>query len=97
MEHEVLEKIFDKLNALEVLVTKQACPSPGACVGLGDKLQSAILAHNATMLRVERLELELIKLNQQKAWLLGVWSAIAFIAGIIGSIGTLVVAKLLGK
>jgi len=95
MEHEVLEKIFDKLNALTLIVTKQTCPSPGACVGLSEKLQQAIIAHNATMLRVERLELEIIKINQQKAWILGCWSAIAFIAGAIGSIGTLVISKFL--
>jgi len=92
---EGLEKIYDKLNALTLAVTKQSCPSPGACIGLGEKLQQSIVAHNATMLRVERLELELIKLNQQKAWVLGAWSGIAFVGGIIGSLITFFATKLI--
>jgi hypothetical protein len=97
MEREVLQKIFDKLESLTIIVTKQSCPSPGACIGLSDKLQQAIHYNTSTNLRVERLELELIKLNQQKAWLLGCWSAIAFFAGILGSIGTILVSKIITK
>lgn len=92
-----LQKIFDKIESLTLVVTKQTCPSPGACVSLADKLEHALAGHNATMLRVERLELELIKLNQQKAWILGCWSTIAFLGGILGSIGTYIVSKFITK
>ena len=81
-----IRRIFEKLEALTVSSVKGACPSPGACVQLGSELQHVIVAHNATMLRVERLEIQLIKLNQQKAWLLGVWSAVAFFSSIVGAL-----------
>jgi hypothetical protein len=46
------------------------------------------------MLRVERLELELIKLNQQKAWVIGAWSAIAFFSSVVGAIVAFVISKI---
>jgi uncharacterized protein (UPF0335 family) len=88
-----LGKIFEKLDELSGSVAKQACPSPGACVSLSNELQHVVAAHNATMLRVERLELELIKLNQQKAWVIGAWSAIAFFSSVIGAIVAFIISK----
>ena len=92
-----LQRIFEALEELKVGAAKHACPSPGACIGLGDKLQETIKHHHATMLRVERLELKMIdmdrstltefhKLEKQKMWLLGAWSVIAFCAAVIGAI-----------
>ena len=57
---ENLAKIFQALEELKVSGVKNACPAPGACVGLSSELQHAITAHNATMLRVERLELRIL-------------------------------------
>jgi hypothetical protein len=103
-----LALIFDKLNALTLDTVRNACPSPGACVGLGKELEHAITAHNATMLRVERLELKIMevdrralegfhKLETQKAWVLGAWSVIAFCAAIIGALATILVNYYLRK
>jgi uncharacterized protein (UPF0335 family) len=89
-----IKQIFEKINALALSTLKTACPSPGACVGLSAELQHIIAAHNATMLRVERLEIELIKLNQQKAWIIGAWSSVAFVASIVGGVVTFVISKL---
>jgi uncharacterized protein (UPF0335 family) len=88
-----LGKIFEKLDELSAIVAKQACPSPGACVSLSNELQHVVAAHNATMLRVERLEIELIKLNQQKAWVIGAWSAIAFFSSVVGAIVAFIISK----
>jgi len=98
-----LQRIFENLEELKVSSARTACPSPGACGSLGNDLAHAIRAHDATMMRVERLELKLIDLEREatkeaikiqqefnkiyvaKAWLLGVWSAIAFCASILGA------------
>jgi hypothetical protein len=89
-----IRNIFEKINTLALASAKQACPDPGACVGLGRELHHMLAAHNATMLRVERLELELIKLNQQKAWIIGAWSTVAFVASVVGAVLTLIIGKL---
>lgn len=88
-----LAQIFDKLNALTLDSVRNACPSPGACIGLGKELEHAIKAHNATMLRVERIDIKLIecerefaKLERQKAWVIGAWSAVAFCSSVVGAI-----------
>ncbi len=86
--------IYNKLNELAIASARQACPSPGACVSLSAELQHVIAAHNATMLRVERLELDLIKLNQQKAWIIGAWSTIAFLSSVIGAAATFIISKI---
>jgi chromosome segregation ATPase len=89
-----LRRIFDKLEALTLDTTRNACPSPGACVGLSKELENQIRAHNATMLRVERLEIQLIELHQERAKLVGIWTAIAFIASLLGGAFVFVVGKL---
>ena len=96
-----LAQIFEKLNALTLDGVKNACPAPGACIGLGKELEHVLAAHNATMLRVERLELKMIEIERsttagfhrietQKAWILGAWSVVAFCAAIVGGIATIV-------
>ena len=117
-----ISKIFEKIDALSATVmqaavdsAKHACPAPGSCVGLNDQLKHVIEAHNATMLRVERLELKMLdmdretlkslhridgqfaNLEKQKAWILGVWSAIAFFAAIVGTVLTIMVGHFIDK
>jgi hypothetical protein len=48
------------------------------------ELESLVLAHNATMLRVERLEVQIIKLLQERAYILGGCAVIATIFSFIG-------------
>lgn len=91
-----IRHIRERLEALTLTSSKQACPSPGACVTLGDQLKHVIESHNATMLRVERLELKILdmdravitqfnKIEVQKAWVLGAWSVVAFLSAIVGA------------
>jgi len=89
-----IRRIFEKLDALTEASHRNHCPTPGACITLSAELQHVLKAHNSTMLRVERLELELIRLNQQKAWIVGAWTVIAFFASIVGAAITFVVGKL---
>jgi hypothetical protein len=108
-----LAMIFEKVNQLSLDSVKNACPSPGSCVTLSKELdhacvkfskelEHAIVSHNATMLRVERMELKLLeidrmtiagfhKIETQKAWVLGAWSVVAFFAAVIGAVGGIVV------
>lgn len=81
-----LRRIFDKLEALTTEGGKTG-------VATAKDLCHVTAAHNATMLRVERLEIELIKLNQQKAWLLGAWTVVALVSSVIGAITTFLVTK----
>lgn len=101
-----LRRIFEKLEILAIDTTKHACPAPGSCVGLSSKLQDAITAHNATMLRVERLELKILeceratmgefhKLEKQKMWVMGAWSVISIISAIIGTLATIIISHYL--
>lgn len=92
-----LRRIFEKLEVLSVENAKNACPKPGACINLGNDLEHLLKAHNATMLRVERLEIQLIALNQAKAWIMGAWAVVAIIAAAIGSLGGIVIAHYIGK
>ncbi len=92
-----LRRIFEKLETLSIEGAKNACPKPGACLNLGNDLEHLLRAHNATMLRVERLEIQLIALNQQKAWIMGAWAVVAIIAAAIGSLGGIFVAHYIGK
>jgi hypothetical protein len=94
---EELRRIFTKLESLALEHVQTKCPAPGACVGLGKELEHVIVAHNATMLRVERLEIQLIALNQQKAWIMGAWAVVAIVAAAIGSLGGIIIAHYIGK
>jgi hypothetical protein len=89
-----LRRIFQKLESLTLEGVRQACPNPGACVGLSKELENQIAAHNATMLRVERLEIQLIELHQERAKLVGIWTAVAFMASIFGGAIAFVIGKL---
>ena len=103
-----LQRIFEAINALTVEGVKNACPSPGACVNLTKELAHSIKAHDATMMRVERIELKMIdidremvdkfhKIETQKAWVLGAWSVIAFCAAIVGALATILISHYLPK
>lgn len=103
-----LDQIFAMMNSLSIAGVKNACPSPGACTGLSKELEHVIIAHNATMLRVERAELKTLeiermmvsqfhKIEKQKAWVLGAWSVVAFCAAIVGAIGTIAINHMLKK
>lgn len=103
-----LDAIYEKVNALTVASVKQACPSPGACVQLGRDLETSMKFLTACTERVERLELKLIevdryaitefhKLEKTKAWLIGVWSGIAFVSSIIGAGLAILVNYILSK
>ena len=94
---EELKWIRKSIEEMKIAAVKTACPSPGACIGLGQELQHVIKAHNATMLRVERLEIQLIAINQQKAWIMGAWAVVAIIASAIGALGGIVIAHFIGK
>lgn len=59
--HAKIDGLTTLLNQSLVANAKQACPSPGACIVLSEKLTAQVSAHNATMLRVERLELQIIE------------------------------------
>ena len=92
--HNKLDGLATLLNQALVAGAKQACPSPGACINLARDLEHAMKILNANTLRVERLELELIKLNQQKAWVTGAWAAVVLIASALGGIASLLISKL---
>lgn len=67
-----ISKIFEKLHDLGESMAKGAieaaknyCPAPGSCLTLSDNLKHLIEAHNATMLRVERLELKMLEMDRE--------------------------------
>lgn len=97
-----LQRISESLEELKIGAAKHACPSPGACITLSEKLQETFRAHTATMLRVERLELRILeidkatftefhKLEKQKMWILGAWSVIALVASFVGGIAVIAI------
>ncbi len=97
-----LQRIFESLEELKIGAAKHACPAPGSCITLGEKLQETFRAHTATMLRVERLELRILemdrsttnefhKLEKQKMWILGAWSVIALAASVVGGVAVIAV------
>jgi hypothetical protein len=89
-----LDALTAAINATMIDSARNHCPSPGACIGLSSELQHTIAAHNATMLRVERLEIQLIQLHQERAKIIGIWSSIAFMASIVGGGIAFIVGKL---
>jgi uncharacterized protein (UPF0335 family) len=92
-----LRRIFEKLEKLSIDGARTACPSPGACINLSNDLTHGMKLLTAVTLRVERLELQLIALNQQKAWIMGAWAVVAIIAAAIGSLGGIIIAHYIGK
>jgi hypothetical protein len=103
-----LDAIFAKLNTLAIDTVRNACPKPGACIGLSNDLEHAVRALNASLLRVERLELKILevdrmcvsgfhKIETQKAWILGAWSVVAFCASALGAIATILVNYYISK
>jgi hypothetical protein len=69
--HSKLDVLSNLINRSLVESAKVACPSPGACITLSEKLQNTIAAHNATMLRVERLELRIMDMERWQNRTLG--------------------------
>jgi hypothetical protein len=71
--HAKLDSLLTLITKAQVDVAKTVCPAPGSCVLLGESLRSTIAAHNATMLRVERLELRMMEIEKwQGRWFGGV-------------------------
>ena len=81
-----LKEIRAKIEALIVRSAKNECPSPGACVSLGQKVDWITLSHDATMKRVERLELEIIRLGKRESWILGAAAVVSIIGSFAGSL-----------
>jgi hypothetical protein len=69
--HTKLDALVTAVNNHMVTAVKRECPSPGACIGLSENLKGQITAHNATMLRVERLELRMMDLEKWQGRMLG--------------------------
>ena len=69
--HGKLDSMLAILNKAMVDGAKNACPSPGACITLGVDLRNQIVAHNATMLRVERLELRILDMEKWQGRTIG--------------------------
>lgn len=61
--HAKLDALVTSVNSFVVRSVKNECPTPGACVGLAENLKNTIIAHNSTMLRVERLELRILAIE----------------------------------
>lgn len=91
-----------KTEALSLAAAKESGAANVDATHLTDKLGALITAHNATMLRVERLELRIMEVDRaamlgfhaiekQKMWILGVWSVIAFLAAGLGALLPVVV------
>ena len=59
--HQKLDTLTNKINESLVSQAKRDCPAPGSCLVLSEQLKAAVTAHNSTMLRVERLELRMMK------------------------------------
>jgi hypothetical protein len=51
----------------------------------------------AAVAESRKVDAEFAKLEKQKAWILGAWSAIAFCSSIIGAVLTVVVSHFVGK
>lgn len=88
---EEIRRVHIKLDVLAESGARNACPSPGACILLGERLEHQILAHNSTMLRVERLEIRMLAKDKKESWLLGAWAVIALFAAALGTVATIVV------
>ena len=69
--HAKLDSLLTIINKALVDGAKNACPSPGACVTLAVDLRNQIVAHNATMLRVERLELRILDMEKWQGRTIG--------------------------
>ncbi len=70
--HTKLDSLLTLINGLMVDTAKKPeCPSPGACISLGVELKNQIVAHNSTMLRVERLELRILDMEKWQGRTIG--------------------------
>ena len=82
--HVKLDALATLLNKSFVEQAKNSCPSPGACITLAADLKGQIVAHNATMLRVERLELRMMDLEKWQGRLLGGLSVVMVFLTLFG-------------
>ena len=85
--HTKIDGLVTSINNVLVAAAKApVCPAPGSCMTLNVTVQELIKAHNATMLRVERLELKLLELQMWRWKFVGALSAVIFIATMFGPI-----------
>jgi hypothetical protein len=82
--HSKLDGLTTLLNQSLVSNAKHACPSPGACIILGEKLDSQSKLLNANVLRVERLELRMMDIEKWQGKLTASITVIVTIITIFG-------------
>lgn len=82
--HQKLDVLTNAINEVLVKSARIECPSPGACIALSERLSAQVVAHNATMLRVERLELRLMDVEKWQWKMIGVISSIMVILTLFG-------------
>lgn len=88
---EEIRRVHEKLNTL----TESDANAKGPLALVTERLENQIVAHNSTMLRVERLEIRMLDKDKREAWLTGAWAVIAFVASIIGAGATLLLSHFL--
>ena len=84
--HTKLDALLTLVNKAMVESAKHTCPAPGSCLVIGESLKSTITAHNATMLRVERLELRMMDIERWQGKLLGGIAVIIGAATLFGPV-----------
>jgi hypothetical protein len=82
--HAKIDGLVAILNRSMVDQASKSCPAPGSCIGLGESLKSLIINHNATMLRVERLELRMMDAEKWQSRIMGGFSIAVVILTLFG-------------
>lgn len=82
--HTKIDDLKEMLTNNLVSQAEHKCPSPGACLVLSKELEFATKVQTSTLLRVERLDLRLLSVEQwQWKWL----GAVTAIVGVITIFG----------
>ena len=84
--HQKLDLLTNSINEVLVKSARIECPAPGSCIALSERLSAQLVAHNATMLRVERLELRLMDVEKWQWKMIGVISAIMVLLTLLGPV-----------